>query len=294
MDRDYHLDKKYFQNPLNFEGICVSQIGRLFCNRETVVDTHIHRDLFELTVVTDGKGEITTNGVMVAVEKGDIYLSLPCDSHRIASSSDNPLKYDFFAFTCDIEGLKQELEYIAQTYYSANTRIFQDERVRSLISNAIAELNQDSIYSNEVLASIFRQIIIYLIRGFKEVVPEKYSDSVTHAETLCYKLMNYIDTHIYSLNKLQELADIMDYSYGYLSSVFKQTTSNTLSDYYQAKKLDVARMQLLENKLKITEIAEMLNYTSVYAFSKAFSKRYGVSPRKYKEKAHGENVREML
>ena len=38
---------------------------------------------------------------------------------------------------------------------------------------------------------------------------------------------------------------------------------------------------LLERKYKVTEIAEMLNYASVYAFSKAFAKRYGLSPRNY-------------
>ncbi len=283
LEKDYHLKRDYFQNPLKYEGINVLQIGRLFCNRDTIVDTHIHTDLFELTVVTDGKGEITTNGVPVPVEKGDIYLSLPCDSHKIVSDSEKPLKYDFFAFRSEREDFKEELELIAQNYYSANTRIFHDERVRSLVSNAIAELNQENLYSEALLASIFRQIIIYVIRGFKAVVPEKHSDAVTHAEMLCYKLMNYIDTHIYSLEKLEELADITDYSYGYLSTLFKKTTSNTLSNYYHEKKLDVARLLILENRFKIVEIAEMLNYTSVYAFSKAFTNRYGVSPRNYKK-----------
>jgi len=31
-----------------------------------------------------------------------------------------------------------------------------------------------------------------------------------------------------------------------------------------------------------------LNYTSVYAFSKAFTNRYGVSPRKYKQQNMGD------
>ena len=33
-----------------------------------------------------------------------------------------------------------------------------------------------------------------------------------------------------------------------------------------------------ENKMKIGEIAEQLNYSSVYAFSKAYKKKYGISP----------------
>lgn len=281
MDKEYHLSRNYFQNPLKFGNTYVSQIGRLFCTSKMVIDTHIHLDLFELTIVTDGKGVITTNNVSVPVEKGDIYLSLPCDSHKIVSDAEKPLKYDFFAFTCDDEYFKQDLEHIVQNYHSANTRIFHDERVRSLISNAIAELNQAHIYSPQLLCSIFQQVIIYIIRGFQEITPEKYSDTVTHAEALCYRLMNYIDTHIYSLKNLEDLSEITDYSYGYLSALFKKTTSNTLSSYYQEKKLDAARLLILEKKYKITEIADMLNYASVYSFSKAFTNRYGVSPRNY-------------
>lgn len=279
---NYHLIKNPIQNPLKFGDIYLYQIGRLFCNSETVVDTHIHTDLFELTVVTGGRGVVTTNGVPVSVERGDIYLSLPCDAHKITSDAEKPLKYDFFAFNCKTEPFQQELEHITQTYYSANTRIFHDERVRTLVSNAIAEINQENCYSEEMLTAILQQIFIYVIRDFQEVIPEKYSDTVTHAEALCYKLMNYIDTHIYTLKRLEELADITDYSYGYLSALFKKTTSNTLSNYYHEKKLEVARLLILENKYKIIEIAEMLNYTTVYAFSKAFTNRFGVSPRKYK------------
>lgn len=282
MHNDYLLTQNHFQDPLNFEYIYVSQIGRRFCNGGAVIDTHIHLDLFELTIVTDGKGIITTNGISVPVEKGDIYLSLPCDSHKIVSDSEYPLKYDFFAFTCENERFKQELEHISRDYHSANTRIFHDDRIRPLISNAIAEFSQQHAYSQQLLFSIFQQVIIYIIRGFQEITPEKNSDTVTQAEVLCYQLMNYIDTHIYSLKKLEDLAEITDYSYGYLSVLFKKTTSNTLSDYYHEKKLDAARLLILENKYKIIEIAEMLNYSSVYSFSKAFTNRFGISPRNYK------------
>ena len=33
--------------------------------------------------------------------------------------------------------------------------------------------------------------------------------------------MNYIDTHIYTMKNLDELSEITDYSYGYLSVLFE-------------------------------------------------------------------------
>ena len=77
MNSNYHLDNAYFANPLEYEDIYLLQIGRLYCKNTTVVDTHIHTDLFELTVVTDGAGTVTTNGLQTRVKNGDIYLSMP-------------------------------------------------------------------------------------------------------------------------------------------------------------------------------------------------------------------------
>ncbi len=281
---NYHLNKNYFQKPLALGEVVLYQAGRLYCNASMVVPLHIHGDYFELTIVTDGKGVITTNGSPVPVEKGDIYLSLPCESHEIASDKEKPLKYDFFAFLCVQREMLEELQNIAENYYAPNTRVFHSERIRALVSTAVAELDGNKKYSKELLECIFREIMIYVIRSFSKIKPEKYSENVTAAEVLCYKLMNYIDTHIYSQKNLCELSDFTDYSYGYLSSLFKKTTGNSLVGYFRERKLEAARILITENRLKITEISEMLGYSSVYSFSKAFTKRYGISPREYRKK----------
>lgn len=281
---NYHLNKNYFEKPLVLGEVVLYQAGRLYCNSSMVVPLHIHGDYFELTIVTDGKGVITTNNIPVEVQKGDIYLSLPCESHEIVSDKDEPLKYDFFAFLCVQREMLEEFQNIAENYYTPNNRVFHSERIRSLVSTAVAELDGNKKYSKELLESVFREIIIYVIRGFSKIKPEKRRENATAAEVLCYKLMNYIDTHIYSLKNLVELSDFTDYSYGYLSSVFKRTTGNSLAVYYRERRLEAARILITENRLKITEISEMLGYSSVYSFSKAFSKRYGVSPREYRQK----------
>ena len=96
--------------------------------------------------------------------------------------------------------------------------------------------------------------------------------------------MSYIDTHIYSLKNLEELTEVTDYSYGYLSFVFKKTTGETLCSYYIRKRMEAARLMLTEGNLKITEISERLGYSTLYAFSKAFKGHFGISPKNFKNK----------
>lgn len=279
----YHLNYMFFEKPMVFEAGSLYQIGRMYCDKNQEIGEHIHRDIFELTIVTEGEGQIFANKIATRVKSGDIYLSLPCDSHNIISDSENPLKYDFIAFG-DVESeFNGQLQKISENYFSPHTRVFHDERIRQIIVAALSEIQEEKAYSPALLSSLFKQLLIYLIRSFQNVKPDKHLSAASDAQILCYRLMNYIDTHIYSIKNLKELEKITDYSYGYLSAVFKNTTSNTLCHYYMEKKLDAARLLILENDLTITQIAEMLGYASVYAFSKAFSGRFNMSPRAYRE-----------
>ena len=214
MQNNFHINKSYFKSPLHFDGLQVLQIGRMFCNPTTEIDTHVHRDFYELTIVTDGEGLIYANGVATKVKKSDIFLSLPCDAHRIETDPNRLLKFDFFAFEVKDGLFKEEFELLSQNYGSPHSRVLHDERIRPLISNAIAELCEENPYKNEILTALFRQILIYTVRGFQQIKPHNHSGISQHQQ-LCYRLMNYIDTHIYTMKNLNELTDFTGYSYGY-------------------------------------------------------------------------------
>jgi AraC-like DNA-binding protein len=92
--------------------------------------------------------------------------------------------------------------------------------------------------------------------------------------------MNYVDSHIYTLKSLKELGVLTGYNYNYASNVFKAVTGETLLNYYRSKRLKTARLLLNEGKLSVSELSTLLNYSSVYAFSRAFKDKYGVSPTK--------------
>ena len=282
-DRNYFLDFNYLNgNERRFGAIKLYQIGRLFCSPDTIIGTHLHGDCFELTIVTDGEGTVVTNDQRLSVVKGDIYFSFPGDFHDVVTSKTNPLKYDFFAFNTDDPRLKSDLNDVMCTL-NLNTRIFRDDRIGNLVSQALAELSAEEEYSEEVLACIFLQTVYYIVRGLKLHVDRTRTDDVSNDELLCYRIMNYVDTHVYSITTLGELGAVFNYNYSYLSTTFHTTTKRTLNDYYRSRKLEVARLLLLEGKLNGSQIAEKLNFSSLYSFSKSFKSKFGMSPQAYKK-----------
>ena len=96
-----NLNYHYIQNynpPVSYGNISLLQIGTAYLQANTRVDVHSHVNFFELTVVTSGKGLISTNNVAVPVEQGDIYVSFPYDRHMLDSDEESPMNYNLWRF----------------------------------------------------------------------------------------------------------------------------------------------------------------------------------------------------
>jgi AraC-like DNA-binding protein len=189
------------------------------------------------------------------------------------------MKYDFYSFFTVDEKYAARLAELTECL-SPEDRVFSDERISSLVCDAIAEFIENQSYTEELLYSIFKVILIYIIRNLERDTAPR-TRSASGADTICYQIMNYIDTHIYALNSLNELSAAIGYNYSYLSDLFKATTGNTISGYYRARRLELAREMLKEGTMSVTEISERLGYSSLYSFSRAFKEAFGTSPKKY-------------
>lgn len=80
----------------------------------------------------------------------------------------------------------------------------------------------------------------------------------------------------------KELADLTKLNTSYLSRLFKQETGKTIKAYVTAAKMDAAQNQLKYSDLSCSEIATSLGYCSQSAFTYAFRKFTGITPKKYR------------
>lgn len=279
----YNLSYTYIKEPFEFDSNFLVQLGRIHCKPLANIRKHAHIFWYELTIITDGEGEILTNDYSSHVSPGDIYLSCPGDFHEINSSKDRPLKFDLLAFYTDNPDLKKELKRITNNIYNYNNRIFRDEKIGNAVCDVILEFGLKEKYKKEIISSLVNQILFLTARNFDSMSFKKVK-TTNSLDELCFQIMYYIDTHIYSIKSLSELSEEFSYNYSYLSNLFKKHTGITLLEYYKNRRLDAARLLLMEGEFKINYIAQKLNYSSLYSFSKAFKNKYGVSPKVYKEK----------
>lgn len=285
MNRNYHLDFSFLSAPKTIGTVVLYQIGRLFADNEVIIsDTHSHGDFFELTMVTDGKGVVTANNVAIPVERNNIFISIPNDIHKIESNEKFPLKYDYLSFSVVDPILKDKLKNISMSFMQPATRLFSSTQITDLFNMALTEVSGNAPDKEQRIEGIIRLIILYVIKVFDSNIENKEDYTIPNkTDILCYKMMDYIRTNITKMKSLNELCEFTHYSYPYISAVFKKGTSQNLSDYFMVQRLEKAKSFILSGKYSLTEIAEKLNYSSIYAFSKSFKAYYKMSPLQFKK-----------
>ncbi len=279
----YHIDFSFIKNPKIFGSTYLYQVGKLFCDSTTTIDSHTHIDWFELSIVLAGKGDIYTNQKKISVSEGDIVLSFPYDIHKIVSDPNETLKYSFISFRSVDESIKKDFETITQSFYESDKRIFHDQNVVSLTEMLISEISSTEYGQTGIVSDMLHTIAILVIRAFLYKQAKPVPNHITSNEVTCYKVMRYIDSNLFLIENLSDVSAHFNYNYSYLSRTFKHTTRRTLTEYFTNKKLERAKLLIKEGKLSFTEIAGLLRYASLYSFSKSFKFHFGISPSDYKK-----------
>lgn len=87
------------------------------------------------------------------------------------------------------------------------------------------------------------------------------------------------------MHSLTELGEALHYNYSYLSSRYKTVTGHTIKEYYTRRRMEEAKRLLSTQSCSISQIAEKLGFSGVYAFSKAFKAYYRMPPSDLLKKA---------
>ncbi len=121
----------------------------------------------------------------------------------------------------------------------------------------------------ELLKSNLNDYGIYIQENQKDQLVQRIRDVVVEMVNSDMQDQNF-KTSNYIANKL-------NFSYGYLSNLFSEATSTTLEYYIILQKIERAKVLILNGEHTLTEIAYMLNYSSVGHLSNQFKKITGLT-----------------
>ncbi len=132
----------------------------------------------------------------------------------------------------------------------------------------------------EAKATSYLFEIIHLLQKHHTV-----PDASHHKYDVIFRSLDYIAANYMNQDfDYEYLAKLSQVSYSYYHRLFTAKYDITPKQYVNNLKLSTACDLLKSSQYSISEIADILGYSSIYYFSHAFTKNFGLSPRDYKKK----------
>jgi len=98
------------------------------------------------------------------------------------------------------------------------------------------------------------------------------------------KAQQYILDHLQQKISLYDIAMVCGYSPWHISRMFKEVVGVAMFDYIRKLRLSEAAKLIRDEPIKILDVALTFMFDSHEGFSRAFSKQFGMSPKRYQIK----------
>lgn len=124
------------------------------------------------------------------------------------------------------------------------------------------------------------EILRFLSEQFEAVMNALGGSS---KDTVLADVLFYIDHNFQRNIKLETIAPLFGYNSAYLGKIFTKSVGESFNTYVDHRRIEHSKKLLLENHLKVYEIAEQTGYRNVDYFHKKFKKYVGMSPAEFRK-----------
>ncbi|KXX68423.1 AraC family transcriptional regulator [Flammeovirga sp. SJP92] len=148
-----------------------------------------------------------------------------------------------------------------------------------------------NLYSGDIKNVYEKELVyasaMYLVATFFSKVNERESilesNKYPFNTKAVFKARNYLKSQLSQQVQIDDLARECGLSASRLRTLFKQVFGVTIHQFHQNVRLDMAKTYLQEGERTMSMIAMDLGFSSASHFSANFKKKFGVTPREFKE-----------
>lgn len=162
--------------------------------------------------------------------------------------------------------------------------LVKDELTKLDINYVIVELGSVDILQN--INQEKRNLLkIALLKSGLELMDDKKAMLIEKIKNLIVEMIHYSD-ELPKINYSKYISEKLGYDYTYLANTFSEVKGITIEHFIIAHKIEKVKELLLYDELNLTEIAYLMNYSSVAHLSTQFKKVTGLTPTFFKQLQH--------
>ncbi len=260
--------------PSNTPGIAVIPTSHVS------VGKHSH-DFYELVYIREGFCLHDVDDQMTLLMEGDLFMLRPGQSHRYIGNRVVSLYNCLFAPDRVPEALKDHPAFAIgghSAFPQLHLALPQRKAIARQLDGMVQETEERPAYWETRLQGLFTCMLIDCAR----IVSQRAFDGDRRPDYMGYVMiaLQYIERHYDQELTIKQIADEADVSGDYLTRQFKQALGITPVTYMRRYRFARA-MELLTQRVPVTEVAAQVGYRSLAHFSREFKKELGTSPSKY-------------
>jgi len=175
--------------------------------------------------------------------------------------------------------------------YSVNEALFLSEKEEEILNNIILNIKREyqtniDKFSQSIIISQIETLLNYSERFYqRQFITRKVTNHqiLDRLETLLEDRFNSTDLASNGLPTVQRIADELNISPNYLSSLLKMLTGESTQQHIHNKLIEKAKEKLSTSDLSVSEIAYGLGFEHPQSFSKLFKNKTNVSPLEFRQ-----------
>lgn len=239
----------------------------------SVPHTHNHMELF---YIVGGKGQFLIQDQLYPVDANNLVIINPNVSHTEVSLNAQPLEY----IVLGIEGVELATTENSNGQFNILDH-FERVEISGCLRNILREMEQKNTGYEDVCQAYMEILIIRLMRNTALSVPE--NPQTVSGNRQCAAVRRYIDLHFKEALTLEQLAGEAHMNKYYLSHAFKREYGVSPINYMISRRIEESKYLLAETDLSMSQIAQLLGFSSLSYFSQVFRRTQSVSPMEYRQ-----------
>lgn len=239
----------------------------------SVPHTHNHTELF---FIVSGKGQFLIQDQFFPVGINNLVIINPNVLHTEDSLNAQPLEY----IVLGIDGIELANDENSNGQFSILDHM-ESMEISGCLRNILREMEQKNTGYEDVCQAYMEILIIRLMRSTTLSVPSE--PQISSGNRQCAAVRRYIDLHFKEPLTLEQLAEESHMNKYYLSHAFKREYGTSPINYMISRRIEESKYLLAETDLSMTQIAQLLGFSSLSYFSQVFRRTQSVSPLEYRQ-----------
>ena len=243
----------------------------------SVPHTHNHVELF---YIIGGKGQFLINDQLYPVNTNHLVIINPNVIHTEVSLNAQPLEY----IVLGVDGIELSISGTSNGQFCILDH-FESLDMASCLRNILREMEMKQPGYEDVCQAFMEILIIRLMRSTGLSLPSETSAVSTNRQ--CAAVRRYIDLHFKEALTLEQLAEEGHMNKFYLSHAFKREYGVSPINYMISRRIEESKYLLAETDLSMSQIAQLLGFSSLSYFSQVFHRTQSISPKEYRQSQKG-------